>query len=171
MRRRLAPAAAAAAILLMGVSLSGCIVVFPAKTAVTTDPRAGSLDYLPVIAFEEHDEPTGSINCSSGAQTATVYVPQLTRSVILDLDLFLTSVSSPLPFNDPRHIDFTVEDGDGVLWADIHLKNNDTVRKVTIEGPRPGGWTVSLVWNICGNDFGVRVNDHLHVIVIVNQPV
>lgn len=166
-------AAVAGATLLLGVALAGCITVFPAKDAVTSDPRANSMTYLPVIAFEhQEDPPPGPPPCVSGTDSSTVFVPQHTKSVTLDIHVHMTSISEPFASAINHHLDFTVADGDGVKWADIHLDNNGTDKKLTIDGPKPGGWTVSLVWNVCNeNLIVVNVNDDFHITMVLLAPV
>lgn len=159
-----------AATLLLAVATAGCITVFPGRSAVTTDPRTSTLDYLPVIAFEhqEDPEPTG---CPAGTDSRTIFVPQLARAVTVDVHAKITSVGEPLASQDFRHFDFTVADGEGTLWVDIHLRNNGTDKQLTIEGPRPGGWTVTLSWNICNIPApGSPIKDEFRVLVVVQQP-
>jgi hypothetical protein len=79
----------------------------------------------------------------------------------------------PPPFNqfDPAHFDFTVTDGNGTAWVDVHLKSNDTEKKVLVSGPRPGGWTVTLSYEICeGSLPGIKIDDQFNTQVIVRQP-
>jgi hypothetical protein len=161
---------AACAALMLAASVSGCIMVFPARTAVTTDPRSASLVYQSVPVYEAQQDPK-SAGCPAGSEVRTVFVPQLSQSVLITVNAHLTSVVDPLPIQDPRHFDLTIADGGGLSWVDIHLKNNDTDKKLTIEGPRPGGWTITFNWEICNLDLGVvKVNDNFHVLVVVRQP-
>jgi hypothetical protein len=154
--------------LLLGVGLSGCITVFPGRSAVTTDPRASSMTFLPVVAFEHMEAPHNECP-SSGTDSRTIFVPQLAKNVIIDIHAHITSVGEPFASQDFRHIDLTVADGEGNTWADIHVKNNDSDKKLTIEGPRPGGWSVTLAWSIC--DLPVaKADDNFRIIIVVTQP-
>jgi hypothetical protein len=162
--------ALAFATLLLGVGLSGCITVFPGRSAVTSDPRASSMTFLPAIVFEHAENPQNQCP-SSGTDSRTIFVPQLSKSVLIDIHAHITSVGEPFASQDFRHIDFTVADGDGNQWADIHVKNNDSDKKLTIEGPRPGGWTVTLAWSICdGNAIVVKADDNFRIIIVVTEP-
>jgi hypothetical protein len=170
MARTARMAALAAAVLLAGVALSGCITVFPARSAVNTDPRASTMTFLPTVAYERQEDPHNE--CVSGTDTRTIFVPQLARAVLLDIHGHITSVGEPFASQDFRHLDFTVADGSGTVWAEIHLRNNDTDKKLTIEGPRPGGWTVAVSWNICDGTIPgiVRADDNFRFLVVVTQP-
>lgn len=168
MAARSAPLAVAALAVVLAVSLSGCLTVFPAKSLLTTDPRGSSLVFATVLAYENVQDPEG-VCPTAGSDSRPVYVPEKSERVTLLVQAHLTSVPPELDPIDTRHFDLTIADGSGLVWVDVHLRNNDTQREVVVEGPRPGAWTVLLSWELCDNSF-FNIHDQFLVQVVVKQP-
>jgi hypothetical protein len=165
-RATLRHAALAGAVLLLSVGLSGCLTVYPAKALFTGEGGGESVPIELVVAYEM--ERTADAPLVSGADLRTVFVPPFSESVTITVYAKLTSAGSLFEGLDPRHFDFTVADGTGTAWVDVHLRNNSTQKNVLVEGPRPGGWTVSLTYEMQGLP-GVPA-DQFQVQVLVAQP-
>ena len=57
------------------------------------------------------------------------------------------------------------------VWVEVHLKNSDVEKRLTIEGPRPGGWTVTLSYTVCDADAApFKIDDQFDVLITVRQP-
>ncbi len=164
--------AAAAASVLLGVALGGCITVFPARDTVTTDPRASSLPFANVEAYARKEEaaPGATLGCTGASESRLFYVPQYSEKVTAFVTASLKPPPAPADQAVNQHFDFTLKDGEGVVWIEIHLKGNDTNKQLTIEGPRPGGWNVELAWNLCKAPAPLNIDDSFSVAVVVRQP-
>lgn len=170
MALRPAAFAAAALVLLLGVSLGGCLTVFPAKSLLMTDPRGSSLVFENRLAYEAIGEPEGG--CVAGSDSRPIYVPERSQRVTVFVQAHITSIPPEFASVDPRHFDLTITDGANLVWVDVHLRNNDSQEEVVVDGPRPGAWTVTISWEICeGNFIIVKANDQFRVQVVVRQPV
>ncbi|HEX9708724.1 MAG TPA: hypothetical protein VGB42_01925 [Candidatus Thermoplasmatota archaeon] len=160
-------AALAATVVLLSVALSGCLTVYPAKALFSGEGGGNEVPIELVVAYEQ--EVTASTFPTSGSDTRTIFVPPLSERVTISVYAKLTSVGAPLEEIDKRHFDFTVADGAGTAWVDVHLRNNSTQKTIIVEGPRPGGWTVTLNYLLQGGVPGFP-SDQFHVQVLVAQP-
>lgn len=168
---RLRAQLAVVAVVVLALSSSGCLTVYPLRSFLSTDPRAASLPYENHIAYERKENPTVTGECPSGAETRGILVPQRSQWVNIYVLAKITPAPGVAQPVDPRHFDFTVVDGNNTVWMEIHFKNSDVEKRLTIEGPRPGGWTVTLSYAICELDFPpLKVDDQFDVLITVRQP-
>lgn len=159
--------ALAASVLVLSVAMSGCLTVYPAKALFTGEGAGESVPMQVVVAYEQMH--TASNPQDGGSETRTVFVPTGSDRVTIDVYAKLTSLPPWADQFDTRHFDFTVTDGAGTAWADIHLRNNSTTKTIHVDGPRTGGWTVTLNYNLQGNIPGLPA-DQFRVQVLVSQP-
>jgi hypothetical protein len=162
-------AALSAAVLLLAVGSSGCLTVYPAK-ALFSGPAPGSQGPpILVVAFEEEFRPPDT-GIYSDSLTRTVFVPPGSEHVQIAVFAKLTSVPPEFEPIDTRHFDFTVSDGGGTAWVDVHLRNNSTLKDVIVDSPRPGGWTVTLNYQLQAIGVVGVPADQFDVQVVVAQP-
>lgn len=160
-------AALALAVLAMAVSMSGCLTVYPAKALFTGEGSENALPMELVVVYER--ALTAQNLQDAGSETRTIFVAPLSERVTISVYAKLTSLPPPADQFDTRHFDFTVTDGAGTAWISVHLKNNSTQKTVNVDGPRAGGWTVTLNYNLQGNIPGLPA-DQFQVQVLVSQP-
>jgi hypothetical protein len=161
---------AALAVVLLAVSVSGCLSVFPAKSLLSNDPRASSVEYGNILAYERKADPT-MIGCEDGTDVRGVYVPERSEFATVSVFIRITPAQGVDQFIG-RHFDLTVEDGTGEAWVEVHETAGDLLKDFRIDGPRPGGWTVTLSYRICEFDNApFRIDDQLKVQMIVREPV
>jgi hypothetical protein len=157
-------------VVVLAVTLSGCLTAFPAKTLLSTDPRAASIDYGNVLVYEREQDPTTFIE--QGSDARGIYVPERSQRVTVSVFAKITPAPSVVQPYEQRHFDLTVKDGADLVWVEIHLKQGDILKDFVVDGPRPGGWTVVLSYTM--SDFDVppaRIDDQFKVQIIVRQPV
>jgi hypothetical protein len=161
------------AVVALAVAASGCIAIYPVKNLLNTDPGASGIVFENHLAYELVVNPTSG--CLAGSDARGILVPQRSQWV----RVYVLAKISPLPPIVPagledllnRHFDLTVQDGNQTAWLEVHLKANDTQKDILVEGPRPGGWTVTLSYNLCDLDVpGLKIDDQFIVRVTVRQP-
>jgi len=161
-------ATVAALVVALAVSMSGCITVYPFRSAIAASEGPGNLDFIVVVAYELEVE--ASMLQQSGSDSRAIFVPEYSEHVTIFVQATLTSVPD-IGGLDTRHFDFSVADGNGTAWVDIHLRNNSTNKEVLVQGPRPGAWTVTLSYQISDVLIpGYNIHDQFLVRVLVRQP-
>ena len=169
MKPALRQAAVAALVVALAVSMSGCITVYPFRSAIAASEGPGNLDYIVVVAYEREFEASDCIPPDSGSDSRSVYVPEFSEYVAIFVQAKLSSIPAGFESIDSREFVFTVADGNGTEWVDIHLRNNSTQKEVIVQGPRPGAWTVTLTWGMSSCP-PTSVQDNFLVRVLVRQP-
>jgi hypothetical protein len=162
-------ATVAALVATLAVSMSGCITVYPFRSAIAASEGPGNLDLIVVVAYEREFEASTCIPPDSGSDSRAVYVPEFSEYVAIFVQAKLSSIPAGFESIDSRQFDFTVADGNGTEWVDIHLRNNSTQKELIVQGPRPGAWTVTLSWAMCSLP-GAKIQDGFLVRVLVRQP-